>query len=179
MHHRGENRMRRVPAFLVALALLIPLLAACGGQTTPTGWAQATAAPGASAAAGGEKVKIRLAIWAGVDEAKELQAVIDKINAKATTFEIIQEAQPADYYTKLQTNLAGGTAADLLWLSQEYIAGYAQKGALLDITDRLAKDSRPAAKLDDYYPSVLQTAQYSSKTYGLPWIAQPVMLYYN
>src|SRR4030095_16699364 len=100
-------------------------------------------------------------------------------NAKATTFEIVPEAQPADYYTKLQTNLAGGTAADLIWLSQEYIAGYAQKGALLDITDRLAKDSRPAAKLDDYYPSILQTAQYDGKTYGLPWIAQPVMLYYN
>ncbi len=86
---------------------------------------------------------------------------------------------PPTTIRKLQTNLAGGTAADLLWLSQEYIAGYAEKGALLDISDRIAKDSRPAAKLDDYYPSVLQTAQYSGKTYGLPWIAQPVMLYYN
>jgi len=189
------------------MALLLSLLAACGGQTTtqqatsappaaaPTSAPQApaatsapaaapTAAPAAPAAtsapaAGGEKAKIRLATWAGVDEAKELNAVIDKINAKATTFEIIQEAQPADYYTKLQTNLAGGTAADLLWLSQEYIAGYAEKGAILDITDRLAKDSRPAAKLDDYYPSILQTAQYDQKTFGLPWIAQPVMLYYN
>jgi multiple sugar transport system substrate-binding protein len=178
--------MRRTLTFLAALALLIPLLVACGGQSTSTAATQApagsvaTAAPAAApAATGGDKVKVRLATWAGVDEAKELQAVIDKINAKATTFEIVQEAQPADYYTKIQTNLAGGTAADLLWLSQEYIAGYAQKGVLLDITDRLAKDDRPAAKLDDYYPSVLQTAQYNSKTYGLPWIAQPVMLYYN
>ncbi len=199
--------MRRTSATLIIMALLLSLLAACGGQTTtqqatsappaaaPTSAPQApaatsapaaapTAAPAAPAAtsapaAGGEKAKIRLATWAGVDEAKELNAVIDKINAKATTFEIIQEAQPADYYTKLQTNLAGGTAADLLWLSQEYIAGYAEKGAILDITDRLAKDSRPAAKLDDYYPSILQTAQYDQKTFGLPWIAQPVMLYYN
>jgi multiple sugar transport system substrate-binding protein len=199
--------MRRTFATPIIMALLLSLLAACGGQTTtqqvtsappaaaPTSAAQApaatsapaaapTAAPAAPAAtsapaAGGEKAKIRLATWAGVDEAKELDAVIDKINAQATTFEIIQEAQPADYYTKLQTNLAGGTAADLLWLSQEYIAGYAEKGAILDITDRLAKDSRPAAKLDDYYPSILQTAQYDQKTFGLPWIAQPVMLYYN
>lgn len=175
--------MRRTFATLTVLALFT-LLAACGGQTTtqqPTAAPQATAPTPASQApaTGGEKVKIRLATWAGVDEAKELQAVIDKINATATSFEIVQEAQPADYYTKLQTNLAGGTAADLLWLSQEYIAGYAEKGALLDITDRLANDSRPAAKLDDYYPSILQTAQYDGKTFGLPWIAQPVMLYYN
>jgi multiple sugar transport system substrate-binding protein len=165
-------------ALVMPLLLLLSLLAACGGasSTTPAASGATAAAP---ATTGGEKVKIRLATWAGVDESKELQAVLDKINAKATTFEIVQEAQPADYYTKLQTNLAGGTAADLLWLSQEYIAGYAQKGVLLDISDRLAKDDRPAAKLDDYYPSVLQTAQYENKTYGLPWIAQPVMLYYN
>ena len=175
--------MRRSHVLGAMLALLIPLLAACGGQST--GGAAATAAPQAAGAAtapassGGAKVTIRLATWTGVDEAKELQAVIDKVNAKSTNYEIVQEAQPADYYTKLQTNLAGGTAADLIWLSQEYIAGYAQKGVLLDIGDRLAKDERPAAKLDDYYPSVLQTAQYSGKTYGLPWIAQPVMLYYN
>ena len=177
--------MRRTFPLLTTLVLLVSMLATACGQTTST-TTQATTAPAApggtsapAAAAGGEKVKIRLATWAGVDEAKELQAVIDTINAKATTFEIVQEAQPADYYTKLQTNLAGGTAADLLWLSQEYIAGYASKGALLDITDRLAKDDRPAAKLDDYFPAILQTAQYEDKTYGLPWIAQPVMLYYN
>jgi multiple sugar transport system substrate-binding protein len=126
-----------------------------------------------------EKAKVRLATWAGVDEAKELQTVVDKVNQAATAFEIVSEPNPADYYTKLQTTIAGGTAADLFWLSQEYVAGYADRGAILDISDRLAGDSSPAAKLDDYYPDVLQTAQYQGKTYGLPWIAQPVVLYYN
>lgn len=162
--------MRRILGAVAALLLLIPAIAACGAQGRQSG---------GQAAQAGEKVTIRLATWAGVDESKELQAVIDKVNATATTFEIVHEAQPADYYTKLQTNLAGGTAADLIWLSQEYIAGYAEKGALLDISDRLASDERPAAQLDDYYPSVLQTAQYNGQTFGLPWIAQPVMLYYN
>jgi multiple sugar transport system substrate-binding protein len=124
-------------------------------------------------------VQVRLATWAGVDEAKELQGVVDKVNQAATTFEIVSEPNPADYYTKLQTTLAGGTAADLFWLSQEYVAGYADRGALLDISDRLVTDASPAAKLDDYYPSVLQTAQYQGRTYGLPWISQPVVLYYN
>jgi len=101
------------------------------------------------------------------------------VNQAATAFEIVSEPNPADYYTRLQTTISGGNAADLFWLSQEYIAGYADRGALLDITDRLAGDESPAANLDDYYPSVLQTAQYQGKTYGLPWIAQPVVLYYN
>jgi multiple sugar transport system substrate-binding protein len=126
-----------------------------------------------------EKAKVRLSTWAGVDEAKELQGVVDKVNQAATAFEIVSEPNPADYYTKLQTTLSGGTAADLFWLSQEYVAGYADRGAVLDISDRLAADQSPAAKLDDYYPAVLQTAQYQGKTYGLPWISQPVVLYYN
>jgi multiple sugar transport system substrate-binding protein len=170
---------------MLAAALVI---SACGQQTSTTG-TTSTTAPAATAAAGatqgteaatsGEKATVRLATWAGVEEAKEMQAVIDKINAQSTTYQIVHEPQPADYYTKIQTNLAGGTAADLIWFSQEYIAGYADKGVLLDLTDRLAADSRPAARLDDYFPQVLQTAQYNGRTYGLPWIAQPVMLYYN
>ena len=151
----------------IAAAGLLGLLA-CSAPAAPVG----SAPPGT-------KAIIRLSTWTGVDEAKELQAVIDRINAKATTYQIVHEPQPADYYTKLQTNLAGGSAADLIWLSQEYVTGYANRNVLLDISARLAADTRPAAKLDDYYPSVLQTAQFSGKTYGLPWIAQPVMLYYN
>jgi hypothetical protein len=126
-----------------------------------------------------EKVQIRLATWAGQEEAAELQQVIDPINQASTTFEIVSEPSPADYYVKLQTTIAGGTVADLVWLSQENIAGFAAGEALLDISDRLAEDQSPAAKLDDYFPGILQTAQYDGRTYGLPWISQPVMLYYN
>jgi multiple sugar transport system substrate-binding protein len=159
-----------------ASASLIAVLALTACNTNRP---NAASTPNASGASTATKTVVRLATWAGVDESKELQAVIDKINAKATTFQIVHEPQPADYYTKIQTNLAGGSAADLLWLSQEYITGYANRGVLLDISARLAADTRAAAKLDDYYPSVLQTAQFDGKTYGLPWIAQPVMLYYN
>jgi multiple sugar transport system substrate-binding protein len=132
-----------------------------------------------SFAAAQEKVQVRLSTWAAVEEANELQAVIDKVNAEATDFEIISEPQPADYYTKLQTTIAGGTAPDLFWLSQEFVAGYANLGAVLDISDMLEADDSPAADLSDYFEPILKTAQYDGKTYGLPWISQPVMLYYN
>ena len=126
-----------------------------------------------------EKVKIRLGTWTASQEATELQGVIDKVNAEATDFEIVSEPQPADYYTKLQTTIAGGTAPDLFWLSQEYVAGYADLGAVLDITDMLDADDSPTADLSDYFEPILKTAQYEGQTYGLPWISQPVMLYYN
>lgn len=127
-----------------------------------------------------EKATIRITTWAGVEESAELQAVIDEINAVAENFQIVHEPAPDDYYTKIQTALAGGTSADLFWLSQEWIAGFADQGALLEITDNVENDGEnPAANLDDYFPDVLKTAQYQDRLYGLPWIAQPVMLYYN
>ena len=70
-----------------------------------------------TAPSGGAKVTVTLTTWAGADEAKELQAVIDKINAANSDFEIVHQASPADYYTKLQTQIAGNTAPDLMWLS--------------------------------------------------------------
>jgi multiple sugar transport system substrate-binding protein len=171
----------------VVLMLSSLILAACQtSEATETTAPEATEAPmteeteAPTQATTGEKVTIRLTTWAGVDESAELQAVLDKINADSDTFQIIHEPAPDDYYTKLQTTLAGGTAADLMWLSQEYIAGYADQGAILDITDYLAADTEnPAANLEDYFPEVLQTAQYQGRTYGLPWIAQPVVMYVN
>jgi multiple sugar transport system substrate-binding protein len=164
---------RSIRLFAALLVILSLVLAACSGSKSETkGEAGKSNQPQS-------KVKLRLATWAGTDEAKELQAVIDKINAKSTTFEIVHEPIPADYYTKIQTMIAGNTAPDLMWLSAEYIAPYASKGALLDLTDRLAKDSRGAAKVDDYFPMVMESAKLNGKIYGLPWIAQPVIVYYN
>jgi multiple sugar transport system substrate-binding protein len=177
----NERTWYRVFILLLLSGLM---LVACGGQEeTPTeevaGQPEAPAGETVAEEPAGEKVTIRLATWAGVDEAAELQVILDEINANEDRFQIVHEPAPADYYTKMQTSLAGGTAPDLFWLSQEHIAGYAQQGALLDISDCLAASDNPAADLEDYFPEILKTAQYEGRTYGLPWIAQPVVLYYN
>jgi multiple sugar transport system substrate-binding protein len=172
-----QTRFARLAALVAALALLAT---ACGGS-------QSSSPPGGSAAPTSgasqptaEKVTFRITTWAGEGEAKELQElVLDKINASQSEYEIVHEAAPADYYTKIQTALAGGTGADFLWLSQEYVAGYASRGALLDLTDVLKTIDTPTAKVDRYFPDVMSTALYQGKVYGLPWISQPVVLYYN
>jgi multiple sugar transport system substrate-binding protein len=186
--------MSTIRKILSLVILFTILLVACGPSETPAPPATeapagteppaATEAPGATeaptTAASGEKVTITLATWAGADESNELQAVIDKVNAEATDFEIVHQANPADYYTKLQTMIAGNTAPDLMWLSQEYVANFADNGAIMDITDQVAALSdMPAAQLDDYYPGSIAVAKYNDRLYGLPWIAQPVVLYYN
>ena len=177
------------PIFMIWVIAVL-MLTACGqgaanetpGSISETGGE--TAQPGAPAQEGqqpaGEKTAIKLATWAGVDEARELQAIIDRLNGESETYTITVESSPSEYWTKVQTTLAGGTAADLLWVDQEHLPDLAQKGALLDITERVTNDTEhPAAKLDDYFESTIQAYHFQDKLYGLPWIGMPVMLYVN
>ncbi|MCI0710865.1 MAG: sugar ABC transporter substrate-binding protein [Chloroflexi bacterium] len=125
-----------------------------------------------------DKVVLRMNTWAGVDEAAELQEIIDEVNANSESFEIVYEPNPADYYTQLQTQLAGGEAPDLFWLDQDHMS-WAFEGVLLDISEYLANDDSEVANPEDYYEGIWNTVALNDGVYGLPWIAQPVVLYYN
>jgi multiple sugar transport system substrate-binding protein len=123
---------------------------------------------------------ITISTWAGVDEAAELQEIIDEINANTTEYQIEQAPIPADYYTVVKTQLAAPeTGADLYWMDQNNMA-LKSEGVFMDLTECVA-DAEPetAGDLNDYYPSVLAVNEYEGGIYGLPWIAQPVVVYYN
>ncbi|GAB2701431.1 ABC transporter substrate-binding protein [Paenibacillus thermoaerophilus] len=161
---------KRVSLITTVVFLLFLVLSACSGDDA----SQPSASPTTA-----EKVKIRLSTWAGADEAKELQAILDKLNAKSTRYEIVQDSNPAEYDTRLITQLSGDSGPDLFWISAQRAAQFSAEGALLDITDRLKGSSHPAGKTDDYYESSLQPFTHNGKIYGLPWLQQPVMMYVN
>jgi multiple sugar transport system substrate-binding protein len=127
-----------------------------------------------------EPVTITISTWAGVDEAAELQALIDEINANTDEFEIAHQPIPADYYTTMKTQLAApGTGADLYWVDQNNMA-LKSEGVFMPLKDCLADaPAGSAGDLSDYYPNVLSVNEYEDDIYGLPWIAQPVIVYYN
>jgi multiple sugar transport system substrate-binding protein len=126
-----------------------------------------------------DKVTITLSTWTGVNEAAELQKILDKINAENTDFEIVHQPFPSDYMTQVKTQLAGGSAADLYWIGNEDLA-LASEGVFMPLTD-CVKDAAPetAGDVNDYYPGIISTAMQDGVLYGLPWIAQPVVVYYN
>lgn len=128
-----------------------------------------------------DPVTIRISTWAGVDEAAELQGLIDEINASQTGYQIVHEPIPSEYFTQVQTQLAGGTGADLYWMDQNQMA-IASEGVFLPLSQCDAvTNAAPmtAGDLSDYYPGILAVNQNDGETYGLPWIAQPVVVYFN
>jgi len=178
---------------LASLLLVIALvLSACGGSksndngggnagSSNGGASSGNASDNGGGSSGGSagKVQIRLSTWAGADEAKELQAILDELNAKSDVYEIIQDSNPAEYDTRMITQLSGNSGPDLFWVSAQRAAQFAAGGVMLDITDRLANSSHPAADTNDYYESSFGPFTHDGKIYGLPWLQQPVMMYVN
>jgi len=102
-----------------------------------------------------DPVTITMSTWTGVDEAAQLQAIIDKINEGNTEYQIVHQPLPSDYYTQIQTQLAGGTAADLLWMDQNHMS-LAADGSFLPLTECVADAAAgTAGDVKDYYPGVL------------------------
>ena len=122
-------------------------------------------------------VELKIATWANEREAKEFDDVLAKVNSGQDKYKLTQMVIPKDYYVKIQTMTSGNQAPDLFWLAQEYIPAYAENGAIVDIKDKLANQSK--VDMNDYLPGSLDTAKYKDKTYGLPWIGQPYVVYYN
>src|SRR5215212_4933272 len=105
-----------------------------------------------------QPVTIRLSSLAGVDEAKELQGILDKINQSQTEYKIVHEPIPSDFYTQIQTQLAGGTAADLLWIDQDHMS-LAAEGVFLPLTDCLKNaPAKSAGDVKDYAPDIMATS---------------------
>lgn len=124
-----------------------------------------------------DKVELTIATWANESEAKEFDEIINELNANSDQYVITQMVIPQDYYTKVQTMIAGNQAPDLMWLAQEYIPAYAENNAVLDLTELLANQDQ--LDMSDYFEGSLNTAIWDGKTVGLPWIGQPYVVFYN
>lgn len=179
----------RLSMLVVVMMVVTSLLAACsnnnasneGNNANTTGNSTNEEAKGANNDDNDnkDKVEIRLSTWAGADEAKELQAILDELNEQSDTYTIIQDSNPAEYDTRLITQLSGSNGPDLFWINAQRASQFAAEGVMLDITDRLDASTHDAGQISDYYEASLQPFTHEDRIYGLPWLQQPVMLYVN
>lgn len=119
-----------------------------------------------------------IATWAAGTELAEFNEIVNEVNEAADGKYVIKTLSiPSDYYIKLSTQIAGRKAPEFFWLTQELIAKYADLGAIADITEYLSSGENLTQ--DDYYDGVIKSASLNNKYYGLPWIANPFIVYYN
>ncbi|MCR4588506.1 MAG: sugar ABC transporter substrate-binding protein [Lachnospiraceae bacterium] len=157
---------RRFTKFLALglAASMVLSLTGCGGSAAAT------------SAKSGEDVTLNFYIWS--DEENYIRKVVDAYNAEGRGTTVNLNVVPAnDYDDKLKVMLAGETDADLVDIrGVAQSTQYAEAGALLDLTDRVAKDeSIDTSK----YGSMWETSAVNGKFYALPTRTTCWALFYN
>lgn len=161
-------------AILIVLAAL--LLSACVAPVAPAAEGEGGEQPAAAAA--GEPVEITYFTFsAAPDHLDALDEMIAAFEAQHPEISVTVETAPFDqYFTKLQTLVAGGTAPDVFELNYENFVSYASKGVLADLTELAAADEGFAAR---FYPRAYEAFSLDGKQHGLPQSFSNVVLYYN
>ena len=70
-----------------------------------------------------------------------------------------------DYATKLQTDLAAGTAADVFYVDSLLAPDLMKRNLLEPLDDYISRDK---VDTSDFYPGLFKAFQWKGKTYGLP-----------
>jgi len=156
------------------------VLAACAPQPAPT--EMAPEATDAEPAVEMQKIVFSSYTWSGYEAA--MQDIIDSFVAENPDIEVEGQFVPEDYWTKVQTQVAGGSAPDVGIADYGRVVTYAKDSVLLNVSDLVDTDSFP---VDDMLEGAV--AQYrwapgdfdtgNGDLWGLPSDAQGQLFAYN
>jgi multiple sugar transport system substrate-binding protein len=106
-----------------------------------------------------------------------LEKAIKAYEQDSGTKVTIQPTPTADYDTKMRTLLAGGQPPDIMRINDDFVRGFSEQGALLDLSEYINKDG-------------LDTSQFAKEPFEFPkqpdgshtaWVLghQPRLIFYN
>jgi multiple sugar transport system substrate-binding protein len=151
---------RREFNLLTGAVLAAPsmLIEACGGASQPTSSANLIKKNTAAA-------DMQMTWWGNADRAKRTKQVIDAFVQKNPQYKIADVWGPnSSYFDKLNTQIASGSPPDIFAMDMKYIATYAAKNVLVDLT-RFASDNLDLA---DFDPSLVRAVKTKEGMFGLP-----------
>ena len=85
-----------------------------------------------------------------------------------------QHSPWSSYFDRLQTQMAGGTAPDVMFINN--VPSYAARGVLEPLDSYIDASS---FALEDYYPDLRKIFSYDAQTYGFARDNDTTVLYYN
>lgn len=134
----------------------------------------ASAAPEKSA---GKEGPIELKFWSlftGGD-GEFFNAMIDEFNASQDEIHMTNDmVRFDDYYTRLTTALAAGTAPDVIVLHQARLINYVPSGVLLPLDDYVSEEM-----LSDFQTAPLEACRMDGNLYAIPFDVHPIVMYSN
>ena len=140
----------------------------------PAESAPAAQAPAVSKQLGGE---LRLNIRTGVEE-DTMKEVLPKFTQDTGVQVKIETFPTAEYFTKMQTLIAGGTAGDVWYSIHRNTPRFAANKVILPLDDLVKADNYD---LSQYYPSAVEASRRDGILWALPFKVHPgpAAMFYN
>ncbi|WP_116952713.1 ABC transporter substrate-binding protein [Jiangella endophytica] len=161
---------RPVSTTIAVLGSTCLLLAACSGGDGDT-----------AGDAGDGPVDLRMVMWSANEGHHEIfeqiaDAYIDQHPdlVSSVTFEPITGSS---YVSALTTQIAGGQAPDLAWVSEGYAAQFVQSGVFADLTPTFSEAE--GYDLDDLLPDAVELWSVDGDLYGYPFSNSPFGIFVN
>ncbi len=116
-------------------------------------------------------------MWSGV-WVKVVQKMVDAFNRTHPDIQVKMLTVPSSSgEQKLLTAIAAGDPPDVFTEWNPYVAAFAQKGALINLSQYMVG---PYAGLKHwFYPVAAKWGDYDGKMYAMPWTMNTFLLYYN
>ena len=113
-----------------------------------------------------DQATVRLTGWTSSPVEQELfEEVLADFQAATPNVTLEYEPITGDYFTKLQTDIAAGTVADVFYLNDLEAPDLMAAGQLLELDPFMAE---AGVSPEDFYPALIAPFQWQGKTYGLP-----------
>jgi len=169
------------------LILLLPLLAACGGDTASPATSN-TAVPAANTVApaattGGAATtdqKATLTFWNGFTgpDRPAVEALVKKFNDSHPNIQVQMDITPWDsLMQKLLSTMSTGQGPDITGIHFQYLPQYAKSGYVMDLSSsyKAGGDLDPA----NLPPALVDLLKYQGKFYAAPMNFATLLMYYN
>jgi len=168
------NHKKRSLVTLLAAALVLAIVAGCGGAKTNNEGEQGSSAPA------NDKVTLQYYTW--TDEADYMQKVVDAFNAQNEDIVVklnMISNNNDEYNTKLMVNLSGGSEVDVYSMNGTNGLGlYTSKKQLLDMTDLVKQENLDIGAYGPSYQDIVNVLT-EGKYYALPYRTSQYALFYN
>ena len=150
---RSSAVARRCSSVILLLCLL--LMAACSKE---------------------QRITLRLANWAGAEEARLVDRLLEVFQQQHPEVRVVQESIPNQYREKILTSFAAGSPPDVFLLDSGDVPAFVNRNLLVNLMPYL---DRLGVRLEAYFPHVVAIAMRDGQLFALPKDFTPMVVYYN
>ncbi len=131
------------------------------------------------AGAGADPESADLSVWVWWPSPVPSLLEMGQTFMEATPSVSVSVEAPSDYWTKIQTAIAGGAGPDIFFMNNVNYWSWAAREVLFDMTERASFDQDMQDNIANSWKEAVDFYHYKGRQFGMPYMYTSIVLYYN